>query len=876
MLSTIKKRNGNIVEFNQDRIFRAILKACEATQESKELLLETPFAIATKVTNLVVAKLAAGSSKLEYILDVETIQDIVEQELVEAGYFKIARRYILYRAEHKKLRIQNNAAVFEKIDQNLFTVTKRNGKEQQFSSKKIERVFNLVSKGFEDTCKFTEVYQLFKAKIIDGIKTIEIMDILKYACIDLISTDNISWQNIAGRFYILQIYKKACINRKISVSDIYRPESFAEHFMGYIKQGLYYRDFIKYYSLEDIIKAAAFIIKERDFDYIYSTVLLFDKRYLNNPNNIVHELPQEMYLSIALFLAIPEAPEYRLSIVKEIYDAISTLKLSLPTPTLLNARTNFHQLASCFKLNVGDDLHAIYHNIENIAQISKYGGGVGIYLGNIRSRGSYVRNIKGASGGVVPWIKVINDTACAVNQLGSRKGAVSPTLDVWHRDIHDFLNLQTETGDIRSKTFDIFPAISVPDLFMQRVEANLTWTLFDPYEIQQVTNKRLQDFFGKEFDQFYAECENNDKLHFKDVVSAKDLMKEFLKTAVETGMPYVFFRDTVNKSNPNKHAGNIYATQLCTEICQNTTEAKFSSETLTDDGKIALQYIPGETVVCNLASINIAKVHTDEDIATIIPIAMRVLDNTITLNFYPIKEAELTAKRYRSVGLGFMGLAEYLACNGYRYDSLEARKVVDRLFEKYAYMTLFSSNKLAQERGTYELYKGSEWDNGKLLGREASWYQTNSNAPQKWITLFSEIKKHGLRFAYHLAPAPNTSTASVVGTTAGLLPIYKKFYVDTSAVAPIVTVAPNLSQENFWYYKEYVNMDMNDVIDMISIVYKWVDQSISFEWLITPEKTSPQELYSYYMKAWKQKIKTVYYLRSMSGDASQICDSCTG
>ena len=223
-----------------------------------------------------------------------------------------------------------------------------------------------------------------------------------------------------------------------------------------------------------------------------------------------------------------------------------------------------------------------------------------------------------------------------------------------------------------------------------------------------------------------------------------------------------------------------------------------------------------------------------------------------------------------------MGLAEYLACNGYRYDSLEARKVVDRLFEKYAYMTLFSSNKLAQERGTYELYKGSEWDNGKLLGREASWYQTNSNAPQKWITLFSEIEKHGLRFAYHLAPAPNTSTASVVGTTAGLLPIYKKFYVDTSAVAPIVTVAPNLSQENFWYYKEYVNMDMNDVIDMISIVYKWVDQSISFEWLITPEKTSPQELYSYYMKAWKQKIKTVYYLRSMSGDASQICDSCTG
>jgi ribonucleoside-diphosphate reductase alpha chain len=876
MLSAIKKRNGNIVEFNKERIFQAILKASHASQSAKELLTESPMTIATTVTTLVIDKLKADYNKAEYILDVETIQDVVEQELVHAGYFKIARRYILYRAEHKKLRIQNTNNTLEKINKNLLTVTKRNGKRQIFSAQKVERVFNLVNSGFEGKCKFAEVYQLLKAKIIDGIQTSEILNVLKYACLDLISTDNINWQNVAGRLYTLQIYKKACVNRKISLDEIYKPQSFITHFTHYIEQGLYFKSFMRYYSLDDITKAAHFIQKERDFDYIYSTVLLFDKRYLNNPNGVVQELPQEMYLSIALFLAIPEAPEQRLSIVKEIYDATSTQKLSLPTPTLLNARTNFNQLASCFKLNVGDDLREIYHNIENVAQISKFGGGVGVYLGNIRSRGSYVRNIKGASGGVIPWIKVINDTACAVNQLGSRKGAVSPTLDIWHRDIQDFLHLQTETGDIRSKAFDIFPAISIPDIFMKRVEENLSWTLFDPYEVHKVTGKRLQDFFGEEFDQFYTECEANSNIHFKDAVLAKDLMKEFLKTAVETGMPYVFFRDTVNYLNPNKHTGNIYSTQLCTEICQNTIESKFDCETLNKDGKIELCYIPGETVVCNLASINIAKVHTDEEIATVIPVAMRVLDNTITLNFYPIKEAELTSTKYRSVGLGFMGLAEYLACKGHRYDSLEAREHIDDLFEKYAYMTFYSSNQLAKERGTYELYNGSEWYKGKLLGREVSWYQQNTQEPQKWIALFNDIKSYGLRFAYHLAPAPNTSTANVVGTTAGLLPIYKKFYVDTGAVAPIVTVAPNLSQENFWYYKEYINMDMNDVIDMITVIYKWVDQSISFEWLITPEKTSPQELYSYYMKAWKQKIKTIYYLRSMSGDASQVCDSCSG
>ena len=254
---------------------------------------------------------------------------------------------------------------------------------------------------------------------------------------------------------------------------------------------------------------------------------------------------------------------------------------------------------------------------------------------------------------------------------------------------------------------------------------------------------------------------------------------------------------------------------------------------------------------------------------------MRILDNVVDLNYYPIKESELTSKKYRSVGLGFLGLAEYLAVNHLAYDSKEARDDVDVIMEKFAYEALSASNELAEERGQYQLFPGSERSKGILIGKDEKWFKENSTMHEKWSKLIGKIKTKGLRFAYHLAPAPNTSTALVVGTTAALLPIYKKYFIETNSVAPSINVAPNLSQDNFWYYKEYVNLNMNDVIDMISVCYKWIDQSISFEWIVNPQKVSPQELYNYYVKSWKQGIKTVYYVRSMSLEV-ESCESCSG
>lgn len=869
-LDHIKRRDGELVAFDRSRIETAITLACDATGETEKGFIG-------KMTDDVISDLilSCGGGAEGHTPSVEKIQDLVEKHLMKEGKYEIAKAYILYREKQNEKRDERKEKLIEQFEHHSLNVIKANGTKELFDIKKIKAVFDRAALSYEKECSFEDLIKAFKKNIVDEIKTSDLSKLLVKTCIDLVTVENIFWQNVAARILLGDLYKQATKHRGLGQKDIYTPESYKQLFDDYIERGLYYKDFYQYYSAEDILEAGRHLSREIDMGYEYTTVVSFIKRYLLNPNKVIKELPQEMYMSVALFLAIPEAPENRLAFAIKVYQHCSEQRISLPTPTLLNARTNYHQLSSCFKINVSDDLRAIYHAVENMAQISKFGGGVGVYLGNIRARGSSIRGVKGMSGGVNPWVKVINDTAIAVNQLGSRLGAISVTLDIWHLDIYDFLDLQTETGDIRSKAFDIFPAISIPDLFMKRLKEDTDITLFDPHEVEMIYGKRLQDTFCESFEKFYLALEKDNRITMKKTVKAKELFKRFLKSTVETGMPYVFFRDTVNRLNPNKHAGNIYSTQLCTEICQNTSDTKFIKETI-EDGKIVIRYEPGDLVVCNLASINIATVFEETVIADVFPVVMRVLDNVITLNYYPIKEAERTSKRYRSVGLGYLGLAEYLATHKLAYDSEAARKETDRLFERYTYYTYRASIDLAKERGVYELYPGSEYSAGILLGRKSEWFEKNTPFSAQWKALFIDMKTSGVRFAYHTAPAPNTSTAGVVGTTAALLPIYKKFFVETNLSAPTLRVAPKLSKENFWYYKEYVTMDMNDVIDMMAVIYPWIDQSASFEWMIDPSRVSPAELYGYYVKTWEQGIKTVYYVRSLSAEVKDDCVSCSG
>lgn len=869
-LEKVRRRDGEIIPFDRKRIEHAIELACDAIGQTDKSFIPT-------VTDAVLTDLdrVFGEIFVNRIPTVEDVQDIVERELVKANHFELAKAYILYRQERKREREEKHERLVREFEEKTLKVTKADGSKEYFDIKKIRVVFDRASKGYEEECGFDVLMDSFKKNLVEDIKTSDIEKLLVKTCVDLVTVENIQWQNVAARILLGGLYKKAIKNRGLDQRDIYSPKAYKEHFDNYIQKGFYYKDFYNYYTEAEILEAGKYLSKETDESYEYTTIVSFIKRYLLNPNKIVHELPQEMYMSVALFLAIPEEQGKRLALALKIYEHCSKQRISLPTPTLLNARTNYHQLSSCFKINVDDDLRGIYHAVENMAQISKFGGGVGVYLGNIRARGSAIRGVKGMSGGVNPWIKVVNDTAVAVNQLGSRLGAISVTLDIWHLDIYDFLDLQTETGDIRSKAFDIFPAVAIPDLFMRRLQEGKDWTLFDPHEVKKLYGQSLQDQFGTDFEKFYEELEHDTRLEMKKTVSTKELFKKFLKTTVETGMPYVFFRDTVNRLNPNKHAGNIYSTQLCTEICQNTSASKFIEETI-EDGKIILRYEPGDLVVCNLASVNVAAVYTPQMIADVFPVLMRILDNVITLNYYPIQEAKRTSERYRSVGVGYLGLAEYLATRKIAYDSEEARQETDRLFERYAFHTYRASIDIAKERGSYELYPGSEYSKGILLGRDLSWYEKNTPFADDWRTLFKDMAEHGVRFAYHTAPAPNTSTAGVVGTTAALLPIYKRYFVETNLSAPTIRVAPKLSKDNFWFYKEYIHMDMADVISLIAVVYKWVDQSISFEWMIDPARVSPAQLYGYYLQAWEKEIKTVYYVRSLSGEAKDDCVSCSG
>lgn len=864
----VKKRNGDIASFDKNLIKNAIEKAYLET-EKKWINLD-------KIVSSICDDIEIFEKKFDDkdLISVEDIQDIVEQWLMKAKQFDVAKRYIIYRNEHKKIREEKVEIIQRQIEENNFYVIKKNWSKELFDIWKIKKTYDLIALDLIEKCPFSQIEKDLKNYIVDEIKTDDINKLLVKTAVNLISMDNIDWQFIAWRFLTIDLYKKVSRNKNIEISKLYDANAFANFMKEYTDEWWFYDKFFEYYSVEDFLEAGNFLKPERDMEYWYTTLLMLNKRYLCNPNKVYKELPQYMYLAIALFLAIPEKKENRLKITKEIYDAISTQKLSLATPTLMNARRRFHQLSSCFVLNADDDLRSIYHNVENIAQISKFGGWVWTYLWNIRSKWGTIRWVKWVSGWIIPWIKVINDTAVAVNQLWARAGAVSITTDIWHRDVYDFLSLQTETGDMRRKSFDIFPAVSVPDIFMKRVEENGKRTLFDPKEVLDVTGQKLQDKFGDEFTNFYIECENNNKLELKKEVEAKDLFKTFLKVVVETGMPYVFFRDEANRMNPNKHAGNVYSSQLCTEIIQNTSPSTFIEES-DENWDIVIKYKAGDAVVCNLASINVASVNTKEEIEKIIPIAMRVLDNVVDLNLFPIKEAEKTSKKYRSVWLGFLGLAEYLATNNMMYDSKTARERVDELFEEYAYNVIKSSNELSQERWAYELFEWSDWSKWIIMWKDLTRFKNNSNQSEKWETLIWNIKKDWLRFSYHMSPAPNTSTANVVGTTAGLLPIYKKYFVYTDNVAPSVNVAPKLSLANTWFYKEYVNMKMPEVIEMIATIQKWIDQAISFEWIINPANTSPKDIYDYYMQAWKSGLKTVYYVRSMTLDVKE-CTSCSG
>jgi ribonucleoside-diphosphate reductase alpha chain len=522
-----------------------------------------------------------------------------------------------------------------------------------------------------------------------------------------------------------------------------------------------------------------------------------------------------------------------------------------------------------------DSLDSIYYTLDQLGQISKNGGGVGVNISRVRSHGAKIKHIKGASGGVLPWIKLINDTAVAVNQLGSRAGAITVALDVWHKDIEDFLDLQTENGDQRRKSYDVFPQLVVPDLFMRRVENNENWTLFDPHEIREKYGVELAELYGEEFEKFYEKVEKDDSLELKKVVKAKDIFKQYLRVIVETGMPYMCYKDTVNKTNPNKHVGFIGNSNLCTESFSNFSPSKIEPKRLSEDkSKIVQNIEAGYIHTCNLVSLNLALLDSDDVLEDMSRLAVRILDNTIDVSTPPIPESERHNDDYRILGIGALGFADYLAKKGISYGN--AGDEADKLFEKVAYFTIDESANLGKERGNYKYFKGSDWEKGIFFGRDGKWYDENSTMPAKWKELREKVKKNGMRNGGLLAIAPNTSSSLLVGSSASVLPIYKKFYIDKASSGVVPIAPPFMDKETFWTYVESQNLDQRKVIEVISKIQKWIDQGISMELLLNIRDFDirAKDIYQMYFEAWKKGCKTVYYVRSITKTAESKKEEC--
>jgi ribonucleoside-diphosphate reductase alpha chain len=738
-------------------------------------------------------------------------------------------------------------------------IIKRNGQVEELIFSKLKKVIDFACEGNND-CNSLELETALLPHFRNGITTKEIQRTLIQVAAEKTSIEQPNWQYVAAKLLVYDLYKEAAIHRKygyFGYGDFYSLITYLT------EKGQYGKYILEHYDRSEISELGAYIKPERDFLFNYIGLKTLSDRYtIKGLSGEILELPQELFMGVAMHLAMKENDKMKWA--KQFYDVLSNLEMTVATPTLANARKPFHQLSSCFIDTVPDNLWGIYNVDQSFAQVSKHGGGMGIYIGKVRSKGSNIRGYKGVAGGIVPWIKNYNNTAIAVDQLGVRSGAVAIYLDVWHKDIFDFLNLKTNNGDDRMKAHDIFPGVCIPDLFMRKVQARDSWYLFDPHEIRNMKGYSIEDFWGEEWERRYEDCVNDARLS-KEEVPAIEIMKRILTSSFETGTPFVFYRDTVNRANPNKHKGVIYCSNLCTEICQNMSATEFVSVTH-EDGIITNTMKSGDFVVCNLSSLNLGRVQTKEDIYRVVTTQMRMMDNVIDLNYYPIPQAEITNKKYRAVGLGTSGYHQWLAQNRIVWESDEHVKRVDELYEWINYCAVKGSMEIAKDKGAYPVFEGSEWHTGEYFTRR------DYESPE-WLELKAEVAQHGVRNAWMFAIAPTASTSLISGSTAGTDPVFSKFFVEEKKNAVIPQTAPNLNEETFWYYKEAHTIDQKWSIYAAGKRQRHIDQSQSFNLYITPD-LSAKEFMELYMAAWEHGLKTVYYCRNKSLEVED-CVSCS-
>lgn len=836
----ITKRNGEVEVYNNEKISIAIKKSFISTGKD----------ISDSEIAGMVSEVEQFIKENPELRTVEDIQNRVEKCLMAHGHYDEAKNYILFRYQRNEQRQAINYIVWTADDRELADVLHSVAREYR------NRSYSMVT-----------LQEKFSSFTKPGMSQKDSIDALIKAAVELTTPEAPAWEMISARILSYRSEKKITrLEEELGLKTFYRKVKYMT------EEGLYGDYILQNYSEEEINEAATFIDPERNKLLNYSGLDLLLKRYvIKNYSGKVIERVQEMFLGIALHLAMPEK-EDRLMWVRRIYDLLSKLEVTMATPTLSNSRKPSHQLSSCFIDTVPDSLDGIYRSLDNFSQVSKFGGGMGMYFGKVRATGGNIRGFKGVAGGVIRWMRLVNDTAVAVDQLGMRQGAVAVYLDVWHKDLPEFLQLRTNNGDDRMKAHDIFPAICYPDLFWKMAEEdmNQNWSLFCPNEIMRIKGYCLEDCYGEEWERKYLDCVNDQRLS-RRVISIKDIVRLVLRSAVETGTPFTFNRDTVNRANPNAHKGMIYCSNLCTEIAQNMAPIEtVSKEVETKDGDtvVVTTTRPGEFVVCNLASLSLGRLPLEDEekmkekVATVV----RALDNVINLNFYPVPYAQLTNQRYRSIGLGISGYHHALAKRRIKWESEEHLEFMDKVFETINRAAILASSNLAKEKGSYQFFEGSDWQTGIYFDKRGY----NS---AEWQDVRKTVALQGMRNAYLLAVAPTSSTSIIAGTTAGLDPIMKRFFLEEKKGSMLPRVAPELSDETYWMYKSAYLINQKWSVRASGVRQRHIDQAQSMNLYITNDFTMRQIL-DLYLLAWKEGVKTIYYVRSKSLEVEE-CESCS-
>ena len=883
----IIRRNGAVVGFEPSKISIAVTKAFLAVNggqgAASARVRELVEQLTSNVVSALVRRQPAGGT-----FHIEDIQDQVELSLMRSSEHDVARAYVLYRAKRTEERAQQQPAKTEIDHPELHILA--DGQRVLLDHDKLKKMITSACIGLESHVDADAILHETLRNLYDGVPVEELYKSAILAARALMEKDP-AYSQVTARL-LMHTIRKEVFGKEVAQADA--AQNYVEYFPKFIKKGIEAELLDAKLGQFDLKKLAAALVPERDLQFGYLGLQTLYDRYFLHVQGTRIEMPQAFYMRVAMGLALNEINREARAI--EFYTLLSTFDFMSSTPTLFNSGTVRSQLSSCYLTTVADDLDGIYEAIKENALLAKYAGGLGNDWTPVRALGAHIKGTNGKSQGVVPFLKVVNDTAVAVNQGGKRKGAVCAYLETWHMDIEEFLELRKNTGDDRRRTHDMNTANWIPDLFMKRVMEKGEWTLFSPSDVID-----LHDKFGREFEQAYLAYETkaaNGEMPLFKKIQALDLWRKMLSMLFETGHPWITFKDPCNIRSPQQHVGVVHSSNLCTEITLNTNDS--------------------EIAVCNLGSVNLPAHMKDgkldhEKLRKTVNTAMRMLDNVIDINYYAVKKARDSNLRHRPVGMGIMGFQDCLHMMRIPYASDQAVEFADRSMEAVCYYAYHASTELAEERGMYSSYRGSLWDRGilpqdslKLLAEERGGYlEVDTTETLDWPALRQRIKQFGMRNSNCVAIAPTATISNIIGVSACIEPTYQNLYVKSNLSGEFTEIneylVRDLKTRGLWdevmiadlkYFDgslakiDRIPQDLRDLyatafevepkwlVEAASRRQKWIDQGQSLN--IYMAGASGKKLDETYKLAWLRGLKTTYYLRTIGATHTEKSTSKTG